>query len=273
MTPDEITVYPNPYIVLDNKGATKYYFAGTERIASNVMCKPEYIISQTSDDEHIYDKSHKLLQATVDSTVFHTEVYQECLHGVLNDTIWTEDSYGSKVRADYTEWQTRLLTLWEEYERWRTLYCGMYYYHGDHLGTDKSAFTPYGIAWLSVDPLAAKSPDISPYAYCNWNPMVYVDPDGRCGHIVAGAIIGAVISGGYAFIEGKSWSEVGAATLGGLVAGSIIAATAGLGTGLGISAGLGVVGGAVGGALGNLTEQGLNVVLGNQQEISRKEIT
>lgn len=53
--PGEITVYPNPYIVLDNKGATKYYFAGTERIASNVMCKPEYIISQTSDDEHIYE--------------------------------------------------------------------------------------------------------------------------------------------------------------------------------------------------------------------------
>jgi len=33
--------------------------------------------------------------------------------------------------------------------------------------------------WLSVDPLSDKYPQISPYAYCNWNPIKYVDPDGR----------------------------------------------------------------------------------------------
>ena len=33
--------------------------------------------------------------------------------------------------------------------------------------------------WLSVDPLSDKYPSISPYAYCNWNPVKYVDPDGR----------------------------------------------------------------------------------------------
>ena len=33
--------------------------------------------------------------------------------------------------------------------------------------------------WLSVDPLADKYPNISPYAYCNWNPVKFVDPDGR----------------------------------------------------------------------------------------------
>ena len=32
--------------------------------------------------------------------------------------------------------------------------------------------------WLSVDPLADKYPNISPYAYCNWNPVKLVDPDG-----------------------------------------------------------------------------------------------
>jgi len=36
--------------------------------------------------------------------------------------------------------------------------------------------------WLSVDPLADKYPGISPYAYCNWNPVKYVDPDGREKH-------------------------------------------------------------------------------------------
>ena len=33
--------------------------------------------------------------------------------------------------------------------------------------------------WLSVDPLADKYPNISPYAYCGWNPIKFVDPDGR----------------------------------------------------------------------------------------------
>ena len=34
-------------------------------------------------------------------------------------------------------------------------------------------------SWLSIDPLSDKYPSISPYAYCNWNPVKYVDPDGR----------------------------------------------------------------------------------------------
>jgi len=33
--------------------------------------------------------------------------------------------------------------------------------------------------WLSVDPMADKYPNISPYAYCAWNPIRLVDPDGR----------------------------------------------------------------------------------------------
>ena len=33
--------------------------------------------------------------------------------------------------------------------------------------------------WLSVDPMADKYPNISPYAYCAWNPLKLVDPDGK----------------------------------------------------------------------------------------------
>ena len=33
--------------------------------------------------------------------------------------------------------------------------------------------------WLSVDPLADKYPSLSPYAYCAWNPVRLVDPDGE----------------------------------------------------------------------------------------------
>ena len=33
--------------------------------------------------------------------------------------------------------------------------------------------------WLSVDPLADKYPSISPYAYCAWNPVKLMDPNGK----------------------------------------------------------------------------------------------
>ena len=33
--------------------------------------------------------------------------------------------------------------------------------------------------WLSVDPMSDKYPGISPYAYCAWNPVRLVDPDGN----------------------------------------------------------------------------------------------
>ena len=33
--------------------------------------------------------------------------------------------------------------------------------------------------WLSVDPMMDKYPNISPYAYCAWNPVKLVDPDGK----------------------------------------------------------------------------------------------
>ncbi len=73
------------------------------------------------------------------------------------------------------------------------------YFHSDYIasvscsfnGKEKdyeSGFHYYGAryywsevltGWLSVDPMADKYSSISPYAYCAWNPIKLVDPDGR----------------------------------------------------------------------------------------------
>ena len=37
--------------------------------------------------------------------------------------------------------------------------------------------------FISPDPLSDKDPGISSYAYCGWNPIKYIDPDGREKHI------------------------------------------------------------------------------------------
>ena len=47
-------------------------------------------------------------------------------------------------------------------------YFGARYYDSDVL-----------TGWLSVDPMADKYPGLSPYAYCGWNPVKLVDPDGE----------------------------------------------------------------------------------------------
>ena len=47
-------------------------------------------------------------------------------------------------------------------------YFGARYYDSDLSGL-----------FLSVDPMADKYPSISPYAYCAWNPLKLVDPNGR----------------------------------------------------------------------------------------------
>ena len=59
---------------------------------------------------------------------------------------------------------------------------------GDEIGLyDFSArflHTRFG-RFTTIDPLAEKYPDISPYAYCNGNPVNFVDPDGRSTWVVA----------------------------------------------------------------------------------------
>ena len=64
-------------------------------------------------------------------------------------------------------------------------------YHNHHFSTgkEKDSETDYYYfgaryynsdlsPWLSVDPMADKYPNLSPYNYCAWNPMKLVDPNG-----------------------------------------------------------------------------------------------
>ena len=42
--------------------------------------------------------------------------------------------------------------------------------------------------WTTPDPLAEKYYGISPYAFCNNNPVNFVDPDGKAIDIIADVI-------------------------------------------------------------------------------------
>ena len=63
-------------------------------------------------------------------------------------------------------------------------------FQSDSSGKEKDAETGYHYfgaryynsdlsLWLSVDPMADKYPSLSPYNYCEFNPLKYIDPDGQ----------------------------------------------------------------------------------------------
>jgi len=61
--------------------------------------------------------------------------------------------------------------------------------------------------WLSVDPLADKQANLSPYHYCAGNPVILKDPDGK-HPIIIGALIGGLVEVGSQVVsnvtQGKS---------------------------------------------------------------------
>ena len=47
-------------------------------------------------------------------------------------------------------------------------------------------------SWLSVDPMADKYPNVSPYSYCMWSPIKLVDLDGMDTTVMVNLITGSV---------------------------------------------------------------------------------
>lgn len=106
---------------------------------------------------------------------------------------------------------------------------GLVYAHARYLDTKAHTF-------LSVDPMLYKIPvsyltdpqQMNSYAYARNNPVTTTDPDGKFINILAGAVIGAVISGGIAAYNGASPLNIAKAAGAGFVAGGVAAATFGI---------------------------------------------
>ena len=237
---DDAVLYPNPYMVVTQRGYTKHYYAGTERLATVIGG------GGLGDMVTPMDKfSTQREWVIVDALNKHYQTNDPFLHGkLLSGPTPTEDidhkqnpdlDYQCKpVFLDYVDVLTKTDILFEAIDKNTKVNSKedeIYFYHGDHLGsanwiTDIKGdaiqyihYAPYGEMvdnqqasaynerfkftgkerdresgydyfgaryysssfshWLSVDPLADKYPYISPYAYCNWNPIKYVDPNGK----------------------------------------------------------------------------------------------
>ncbi len=230
----EPTIYPSAYMVMSNRGYTKHYYAGAERVAARIGGGGLKVI----DQEHgLSDKSGSVFKQSLE------QINDRILEKNDIECIANGLSSNDKLTIDMNEvperLQAELITDYDEFQHMiddaQNIHHNepdVYFYHSDHLGsaswiTDNGGlavqhlqYLPYGeryvdqrisgyserftftgkerdeetgygyfgarymdhelmTMWLSVDPMADKYPSISPYAYCAWNPVKLVDPNGE----------------------------------------------------------------------------------------------
>ena len=239
-TPDKVTLYTSPYLVASDKGYTKHYYAGSERICARIgnggldhlgnlvsvdpqasaraqalfdACAdgmtlrqldantPDNITAACGDTpeemgmglEPVGTGVHVMAEGDIGGFLAAMDLYsgmtqqQEdpyfCHPDHLGSASWITDRTGEPVqhlqylpfgepfvnqRAPNSTYEERFTFTGKE----RDEETG-YSYHGARYYDPKTS----GL-WLSVDPMADKYPGINPYAYCAWNPVKLVDPDG-----------------------------------------------------------------------------------------------
>jgi RHS repeat-associated protein len=207
------TLYASPYLVYNEQGYSKHYYAGAERVSSRIG-----------------GGMQNALLHPLDSVAFNTFLgYPEHSEEILRMMNRSVECSGFSL--SHLSMEPRLHTI-EGSIHHSDPEPNWYIYHSDHLGssaflTDASGdptqhlqympfgetfveqrsvtsyYTPYTFSakerdletgysyfgaryydadisvWLSVDPMADKYPSMSAYMYCAGNPVMLVDPDGR----------------------------------------------------------------------------------------------
>ena len=208
------TLYASPLITITKHGYTKHYFEGMNRICSKLgggfksvevgKIVPE--IATSYEEQHymqregVYYTLNKCL--SVDSDMpnpidLHRVIAWEKARDEKEPAFYYHsDHLGSAAYLTHRGNVVQTLNYLPYGEDWveqnhfdpsDTTRLGIYRFNGkekDH----ESGFHYYGAryywselltGWLSVDPLVDKYPSVSPYAYCEWNPVINIDPDGR----------------------------------------------------------------------------------------------
>ena len=213
------TLYASSLVTLTKQGYTKHYFEEGRRICSKIgggmhgNVTVEEIDSRVPELTYRYDEQFHHQYDGIRYT------FSECieadpqiidgvnLHKMLIDRelrrdedeptyFYHSDHLGSAAYLTHRGSVIQTLNYLPYGEDWvelnffaphDTTRLGIYRFNGKEKDYE-SGFHYYGAryywselltGWLSVDPMSDKYPSISPYAYCAWNPVKLVDPDGN----------------------------------------------------------------------------------------------
>ena len=264
---NNLTMYPSPYLVLSDRGYTKHYYTGTERLCArigggNLETADNVILQNNNLSQKANELFEHCLNMNRERELSH-DYNVECITGIDEDyeelRHWIDGipiRLKSKTKIDLQTFKDMMnhYTSVEENED------DVFFYHSDHLGSaswitngngtpvQHLQYMPYGepfvnertssynerftftgkerdsetgfsyfgaryydsdlmTGWLSVDPLADKYPSLSPYAYCAWNPIKLVDPDGEDVVIVIWATTPNSENVGHAGIAVSNYKE------------------------------------------------------------------
>ncbi len=204
------TLYTSPYMVINDKCYSKHYYIEGQRICSklgggmeNNLIKVDSLLAPiTSNYDNIKNTIYTMIKRNIDCVNFNSdninlprkfETLKLDSNNIENDQyFYHSDHLGSSsfitdaggiaiqhlqympygdvlvdqrdVSNFYTPYK---FSAKEQDEETQYSYFGARYYTPELLSI-----------WLSVDPMLDKYPNISPYNYCHWNPVIMVDPNG-----------------------------------------------------------------------------------------------
>ena len=198
-TLDDATLYVSPYLVVTPQGYTKHYYAENERITTQLgKYRFAVVDSCVAGDSLASVKLQNAVQAfPMDSFPTPTPMLGY-LHSLvskpkavstlyfyhpdhLGSASWITNIYGRTIQHLY------YLPWGEDFVNQRTgSFSSMYTFSAKEKDTE-TGYSYFGSRyyssdlsiWLSVDPMSAKYPSLSPYVYCADNPVRLVDPDGE----------------------------------------------------------------------------------------------
>ena len=106
-----------------------------------------------------------------------------------------------------------------------------------------SQYNPALRRWMTPDPLSEKYYGVSPYAFCNNNPVNFVDPDGRIIGTLTGTLLGGIFGGIHAYRDGENIKKgIVSGAVSGMITGAAIDLTVASEGTLGVIFGAAVVG-------------------------------
>lgn len=141
---EELTLYPNPYIVVSPRGYTKHYYAGSERIATVIGGGGLDYFGSTSEtiEPTFQDNIDCFYKYYSDKYPFGTpaaDTYQYARHEDIDGHDMADLANACEpedlISLDMSAKCDLLFDILDIYQHLQNKEQDVYYYHGDHLGS------------------------------------------------------------------------------------------------------------------------------------------